>query len=343
MTSTLTSRLELNSHKESHYSTYLTRKKRSYEEETYDLLTDNYRKNKRFITEIMAQQLSHLTLTKETKEKETLSNRKIIRISTPLRSTLLPNSTITTTKNKKNQDNVQGKDNEPIAMNWKRTYPITPQKYNDQRNGLSSNNNTTTTTTTYSSPTSTIFNSPLSQPPIFYALYTTNLVNSSSSSTTITPPSPVSEYDDVASSHKNSSSSFLTSETEKENIIANIYQSGNCCQNHQHKDSQVSSRVKNINEKILMIVKENKITNDSNNNEEMESLSSTEMILDKNRISDRMELPQKTTTSFTSSSDNQQKEKTDKDEDVENMNQNSMATDEDLENASMIVDSLKNH
>lgn len=65
MTSTLNSLTSLrNQRKDSHYYSYLARKKRSYEEETFEILTDNYRKNKRFITDIMVQQFSLLTLSK---------------------------------------------------------------------------------------------------------------------------------------------------------------------------------------------------------------------------------------------------------------------------------------
>jgi len=53
-----------NQRKDSHYYSYLARKKRSYEEETFEILTDNYRNNKRFITEIMVQQFSLLTVSK---------------------------------------------------------------------------------------------------------------------------------------------------------------------------------------------------------------------------------------------------------------------------------------
>jgi len=68
MTSTLTSPISLKKQrKDSYYSSYLARKKRSYEEETYEILTDNYRKNKRFITEIMVQQFSLLTVSKSDK------------------------------------------------------------------------------------------------------------------------------------------------------------------------------------------------------------------------------------------------------------------------------------
>jgi len=71
MTSTLTSPKSLKKQrKDSYYSSYLTRKKRSYEEETYEILTDNYRKNKRFITEIMVQQFSLLTVSKGEKVRE---------------------------------------------------------------------------------------------------------------------------------------------------------------------------------------------------------------------------------------------------------------------------------
>ncbi|KAG4091123.1 hypothetical protein H8356DRAFT_1052084 [Neocallimastix lanati (nom. inval.)] len=68
MTSTLKSPTSLKiQRKGSHYYSYLARKKRSYEEETFEILTDNYRKNKRFITEIMVQQFSLLTVSKSDK------------------------------------------------------------------------------------------------------------------------------------------------------------------------------------------------------------------------------------------------------------------------------------
>ncbi|ORX86662.1 hypothetical protein BCR32DRAFT_324860 [Anaeromyces robustus] len=68
MTSTLKSPLSLrNPRKDSHYYSYLARKKRSFEEENFEILTDNYRKNKRFITEIMVQQFSLLTVSKSEK------------------------------------------------------------------------------------------------------------------------------------------------------------------------------------------------------------------------------------------------------------------------------------
>jgi len=65
MTSTLTSPKSLKKQrKDPNYYSFLARKKRSFEEETFDILTDNYRNNKRFLTEIMVQQFSLLTVSK---------------------------------------------------------------------------------------------------------------------------------------------------------------------------------------------------------------------------------------------------------------------------------------
>ncbi|ORX56133.1 hypothetical protein BCR36DRAFT_581267 [Piromyces finnis] len=68
MTSTWTSPISLKKQrKDTYFSSYLARKKRSYEEETFEILTDNYRKNKRFITEIMVEQFSLLAVSKNDK------------------------------------------------------------------------------------------------------------------------------------------------------------------------------------------------------------------------------------------------------------------------------------
>jgi len=102
MTSTLTSPKSLNKQrKDTHYYSYLARKKRSFEEETFDILTDNYRNNKRFLTEIMVQQFSLLTVSKSEKMKplHQETNNKINHTERRIRKKLPKIKTFNTTLN----------------------------------------------------------------------------------------------------------------------------------------------------------------------------------------------------------------------------------------------------